>query len=108
VAVSTARFVYSTNDLYLYKNGTLSASNLNFETTGSTSDTSSLAGVIGANLSGTAENFPGRIAEIMVYGVDDDTVRAAVHTYIQTTYGVSMADAVGVTDEWHVTGDTSA
>ena len=107
VAVSTARFVYSSKSLYLYKNGTLSASTTNFSTTGSTSDTSSLAGVIGSNLAGTAENLPARIAEIMIYGQDDDTMRAAVHTYIQSTYGISVADATGVVDEWVVSGDTT-
>lgn len=107
VAVSTARFVFGSKSLYLYKNGTLSTSNTNFQTAGSTSDTASLAGTIGANLAGTAENFPGRIAEILVYGQDDDVMRAAVHTYIQTTYGVPMADATGATDEWVVSGDTT-
>lgn len=107
-AVATARFVYSSSDLYVYKNGNLVTSNLNFQSSGSTSDTSSLAGVIGANLTGSSENFPGRIAEIMVYGQDDDAMRAAVHTYIQTTYGISMADATGVVDEWVVSGDTTA
>lgn len=107
VAVTTARFVYNSSDLYLYKNGTLTSSNLNFQSNGSTSDTSSLAGTIGSNLAGTAENFPGRIAEIMVYGQDDDGMRAAVHTYIQTTYGISTADATGVVDEWVVSGDTT-
>lgn len=107
VAVATARFVYSSSDLYLYKNGTLSTSNLNFQTNGSTSDTSSLAGVIGSSLTGTSENFPGRIAEILVYGQDDDTMRTAVHTYFQTTYGIAMADATGVVDEWVVSGDTT-
>jgi hypothetical protein len=106
-AVATARFVYSSSDLYVYKNGNLVTSNLNFQSNGSTSDTSSLAGVIGANLTGSSENLPGRIAEILVYGQDDDTMRASVHTYIQTTYGISMADATGVVDEWVVSGDTA-
>lgn len=106
-AVATARFVYSSSDLYVYKSGTLSTSNTNFQTNGSTSDTSSLAGVIGANLTGAAENFPGRIAEILVYGQDDDTMRTAVHTYFQTTYGIAMSDATGVVDEWVVSGDTT-
>lgn len=107
VAVSTARFVYSTSDLYIYKNGTLSSTNTNFGTNGSTSDTSSLAGVIGSNLAGTAEILPGRIAEILIYGQDDTDMRAAVHTYIQTTYAISMADATGVVDEWVVSGDAT-
>ena len=107
VAVTTARFVYSSSDLYLYKNGALTASNTSFSTNGSTSNTSSLAGVIGSNLAGTAENLPGRIAEILIYAQDDDAMRAAVHTYIQNTYAIPVADATGVADEWVVTGDTT-
>lgn len=106
-AVVTTRFVFNSSDLHVYKNGILSTSNTNFQTNGLTSDTSSLAGVIGANLTGASENFPGRIAEIIVYGEDDDTMRAAVHTYFQQTYGISMADANGVTDEWVISGDTT-
>lgn len=107
VAVTTARFVYSSSDLYIYKNGTLSSTNTSFGTNGSTSDTSSLAGVIGSNLAGTAEILPGRIAEILIYGQDDPDMRASVHTYIQNTYGISMADATGVVDEWVVSGDAT-
>lgn len=107
VAALTARFVYSSSDLHLYKNGTLITSNTNFTSNGSTSDTSSLAGVIGSNLAGTAEILPGRIAEILAYGQDDPDMRASVHTYIQTTYGISMADATGVVDEWVVSGDAT-
>jgi hypothetical protein len=106
VGVMTSRFVWSSSDLYLYKNGTLSASNTNFQTTGSTSNTASLAAVIGANSAASAEFFAGRILEILVYGVDDVDTRTAVHTYAQVTYGVSMADYTGAADEWVVTGDT--
>lgn len=104
-AVSTARFVYNNSDIYLYKNGTLSTSNANYSTNGSTSDTSSLSGTIGANSTGSAENFSGRIAEILIYGADDTNMRAAVHTYFQTTYGITMADSTGTVDQWVVTGD---
>jgi hypothetical protein len=106
IGVSTARFVWGSSDAYLYKNGTLSATNTSFQTSGSTSDTASLAAVLGANAAASAEFFSGRIMEILVYGVDDTDVRSSVHTYIQNTYGISVADYTGLVDEWIVSGDT--
>lgn len=108
VGVATSRFVWSSSDLYLYKNGTLSGSNVNFQTAGSTSDTASLAGNIGCNPAAAAEFFAGHILEILVYSVDDAPTRTAVHTYAQNTYGVTVSDYAGPAgDEWVVTGDTA-
>jgi hypothetical protein len=103
--IATAVFDYSNNDLFVYKNGTLAGSNTAFQTAGSTDNTISLAGTIGANLAGTAEFAYVRMAEILVYSSVDAGVRAQVHTYLQATYGIAAADALGAGDTWHIQGD---
>ena len=91
--VITAAFDYTNADLYVYRNGTQIGLNSTWQTAGSTSNTASLAGTIGANLAGTAEWCNARIAEILVYSAIDAGTRAAVDTYFQLTYGITMADA---------------
>jgi hypothetical protein len=103
--IATAAFDYANNDLFIYKNGTLAGSSTSFQTAGSTDNTISLAGTIGANLTGTADFAFIRIAEVLVYSSVDPIVRAQVHTYLQATYGISAADALGAGDTWHIQGD---
>lgn len=94
--VLTARFVYSTSDLYIYKDGTLSNSSTTFQTDGSTSNTASLAGVIGADAAATTGNFQGTLMELLVYNDADTTgaLRQQVHSYILQTYGIAASDAL--------------
>lgn len=102
---------YSLADALLYQDGTQIASNLAWHTAGPTSDTASLAGAIGANPNGSGEWFTGKIAEILVYNTadTDGSLRANVDTYFYNQYaGTSPADYAGVSDEWVVTGDTTA
>lgn len=99
-----AVFDWTNSDLVLYQNGTSAASNLAFQTAGSSENTASLAGVIGANLAGASEFFFGRIAEILVYSAVDATTRAQVGTYFQSTYGIAASDAVAVGDVWFKEG----
>jgi hypothetical protein len=108
-AILTAAYRWSTSDLLLYKNGTQIASNTSFQTNGSTSNTASLTGFIGANAPGSSEQFGGQIAEILVYADGDTggTLKANVHTYLANTYGLSTpSDYLGLSDEWVVSGDT--
>jgi len=85
----TAVYRWSTSDLLLFKNGTQIASSTTFQTDGTTSDTPSLAGVIGSNLAGAAEFFAGHIAEILVYNTADTagTLVTQINDYAQATYG---------------------
>jgi hypothetical protein len=96
LAVLTGIWRWSTSDVFLFKNGTQVASSLSFQTTGTTSNTASLTGFIGANAAGTAEWFSGQIAEILAYDSADldGSLRANVHTYLKNTYGVSSSDYV--------------
>lgn len=90
--VVTACFDWTNRVLTLFKNGTQVAQTTTFQTAGSTSNTASLAGVIGANLAGAAEYFSGRIARIFAYSTVDTTVKTALHGYVQNRYGITMAD----------------
>lgn len=110
LGVLTGSFQWSANDLFLYDDGNLIASTLAFQAVGSTSNTPSLAGAIGANAVGGAEFFSGQIAEmIIVNAVDTPTVRANVHTYLYNTYGgTNVPSDYSALDEWVVTGDTVA
>ncbi len=103
--VLTGVFNYAGGAEVLYKNGTQAATAT--VTSGTTSNTSSLAGCIGANPNGSAETFYGNIMEVIAYSAIDATTRAAVDTYFQVTYGISLADASSGLDEWVVTGDTA-
>jgi hypothetical protein len=103
--VISAMYDWTNADLLLFKNGAQTASNLTFQTAGSSENTVSLAGVVGANLPGTAEFAAVSIAEIVVYSAVDAATRAAVSTYIQATYGVTQADASLAGDLWHIQGD---
>lgn len=104
-AVAAGRFVYSGSDLHTLKNGAAAASNAAWHTNGASEDTRSLAGAIGSNANGTAEYWFGSICEILVYAADHDaSARAAVHTYVQATYGIPVADFDGVANEWIVSG----
>lgn len=93
--VLTARYVWSSSDVYLYQDGTETGSNTSFQTDGSTDNTASLAGVIGANLAGNNEWFQGHLLELLVYNDADTsgTLRQSVHTYFQSTYGITSSDA---------------
>lgn len=103
--ILTSRFLWSSSDLYLYQNGTQVGSSTSFQTDGSTDNTASLAGVIGANLAGTGEWFQGHILELLLYN-DSDTsgaLRQSVHSYFQQTYGIASTDALAA-GEWVVSG----
>lgn len=104
-SVLTARYDWTNSDVYLHQNGTLTGSNTAFQTNGSTDNTSSLAGVIGANLAGTGEWFQGHILEILAYNDADasGTLRAGVHSYFQQTYGIASSDGSSA-GEWLVSG----
>lgn len=103
----TTVFDWTNSDLYQYKNGTQIIGNTSFQAAGNTSNTASLAGTIGANLAGAAEFYVGDIAEILVYNEASSALRANVHTYLQATYGLSMADSTGSGDQWIVQGDAT-
>jgi hypothetical protein len=114
VAVLTALYRWVDADLFLIKNGTQIASNTSFQTAGSTSDTASLTGFIGANANGTGEFFSGHIARILAYVTPDTdaSLRGNVHSYLKDTYPSlpTPADYTGTTvnNEWIVSGDTKA
>lgn len=103
--ILTARYDWTNSDVYLHQNGVLTGSNTSFQTNGSTDNTASQAGVIGANLTGTGEWFQGHILEIIVYASADSSgaIRQAVHSYFKQTYGISSNDAVDGS-EWVVSG----
>jgi hypothetical protein len=109
--ILTGSFQWVSNDLFLYEDGTQTASSLSFETVGATSNTVSLAGAIGANAVGGAEWFSGLIAELLIYETTDATgsVRANVHSYLYNTYGGTNvpSDFSGVPDEWIISGDST-
>jgi hypothetical protein len=88
--VLMGRYVYSGSDLYIVRNGTQLASEVNFQTAGSTSDTASQAGVIGSNSGQTAEFFSGTIMEILIYNSDDTALREQVHSYIANEYSITI------------------
>jgi hypothetical protein len=88
-----ACFDFTNNDAFLYKNGTQVGASTSFQTAGSTSNTISLAGTIGANLAGAAEFANVGIAEILVYSAVDSTTRTELADYFQATYGITMSDA---------------
>ena len=99
----TGRLVWSASDAFLYQDGAQAGTNASFQTDGVTSDTESLAGVLGANLAGAAEFFQGHILELLVYGDADAALRQAVGSYVAQTYGVAVSDAVPA-EEWIVSG----
>lgn len=88
-AILTAEYRWGTSDLYLYKNGTLVASSTSFQTSGSTSDTSSLAGYIGCN-GAAGEFFQGMIGQVIVKDVADPTgtVKQNIWDYQMYRYGL--------------------
>lgn len=104
--VLTGRVVYSSSDLYLYKDGTQVATTTSFQTDGTSQDTASLTGVIGANLAGNNEWFQGHLLELLVYDGDDasGTLRQNVHSYLSQLYGISLSDALAASTEWVVSG----
>lgn len=102
--VLAGRYLWSASDVLLYQGGDQTGSNTSFQDNGSTSDTRSLAGVIGSNLAGSGEWFSGHILEILAYW-DADTsgdLRKAVDSYFLATYGIPSSD--GATAEWIVSG----
>jgi hypothetical protein len=103
--IATLSLDWTNSDLLLYRNGTLGASNTSFQTAGNSENTISLAGTIGSNLAGTAEFCNVRIAEILAYSAADAITRAAVHTYLAATYGITAADANPAGDTWVIQGD---
>ncbi len=90
IEVIAARYVWSNSDLYLLRNGTQLATNTNYQTAVSTSNTASLSGVIGANSSQAAEFYSGTILEILVYESDVTALREQVHSYIANEYGITI------------------
>lgn len=102
----SARFVWSSSDLYQYLNGSLGGSSTSWLANGSTSDTAALSACVGANTAGTAEYFGGHIAEIIIYSADlNASQRATVHSYIQDTYNINVSDYSNTGDTWIVDGD---
>lgn len=106
--VLTACFDWGNRVLTIYKNGTQVATTTTLQTAGNTSNTPSLAGVIGANLAGTSEFFLGRYARIIAHGSVDPTLRLQLHTYLQAQYAIPMADVAGAADVWLKEGSFSA
>ncbi|TAH32479.1 hypothetical protein EYC59_05920, partial [Candidatus Saccharibacteria bacterium] len=107
--VMTSRFLYGTQTMSLYDNGSSIVSNSAAQTAGATSNTASLAAAIGARADATTDYFSGMIAEVIIYNSPDTTsMRTAVESYVQDAYGISVSTYVsGGTDEWIVTGDTT-
>lgn len=98
VMILTAIYRWNTSDLLLFKNGTQIAARTDFQADGLTSDTASLAGAIGSNTAGTAEFYPGEIAEIAVHNSADltgDLVKQ-LSAYAAATYG--SVDTTAPTD----------
>lgn len=92
--VMTGRWNYSAASVAILKNGAQLNSGT-FQTAGSTSNTASLAGVIGADAATTTGNFQGTLLELLVYNDADvsGALRQQVHSYILQTYGLTSSDA---------------
>ena len=74
---------WSDNDLFLYQNGTLVASNPTFQSQGLTPNTTSNAtSGIGAG------SFDGKIAEMVIYNSDQSANRVAIETNINDHYSI--------------------
>lgn len=104
--ILTGIWRWNVQDIFVYADGTLAASNLNSQTAGTTANTSSLSGAIGSAGTTTTELFSGSIAEILIFSDADTNKMANVHTYFANTYGVTTSDFIGTPNEWIFTGDT--
>lgn len=85
--LDTAVFDYTNSDLYLYRNGSLEASNTSFQTGGNTSNTAAFTSMIGSGVGGV-DFFLGDIAEILVYHTAHDaTTRQRIRNYLRYKWG---------------------
>lgn len=91
-----ARFNWSAGELELDEDTTQVASSTSFQSPGTTSNTSSLVGAIGARANGAGEYFAGRIADILIYSDADETHQARVHNYLAGRYGLALTTGVTV------------
>jgi hypothetical protein len=73
---------YNDSEGYLYQNGTNVATELNFQSSGNSSNTSSLLVEFGSN------GFDGTIREIIVYNSDQSANRVAIETNINDHYNI--------------------
>lgn len=111
--VLTSNVLFSTSQLQLFKNGGQIGSTVTLSGAGTSQNTVSLTGFLGANSTNTAEWLNGGLTELFVYAPSDaanaTSIRAAVHTYLQNAYGPSVADSLGSgnPDVWYLTGDTA-
>lgn len=88
----TILFEYAAASLTHWVNGSVKVTGA-WQTAGSTSDTQSLGGCLGSAPNGTAEFANIDFAEIIIYKRKlTDAERSDVHTYLQNTYGVRVAD----------------
>ena len=87
---------YANSDAFIYENGTLRASELNFLTSGSTSDTDATWTSIGASsdATGAAVNnqLDGFVGEVCVYQrALSSTERLTVERYLGAKWGITVA-----------------
>jgi hypothetical protein len=81
---------YVNSDAYVYANGLLIASNMSFQTTGSSSDTRSAGGNF-FRLS-ASQPYRGAIAEVLVYQrVISDAERKSVERYLGDKWGITVS-----------------
>jgi hypothetical protein len=73
---------YSDAEAYLYQNGTNVATDLNFQSTGNTSNTSSASANFGDN------GFDGSIKELIIYNSDQSANRVAIEANINDHYDI--------------------
>jgi len=71
-------------EAYLYQNGANVGTDLSFQTSGNTEDTSSTGGNNGIGFTG----FNGRIREVIVYNTDQTANRVGIETNINDFYGI--------------------
>lgn len=88
-SVLTGILDYTNSDAFIYLGQSLDGSTTSFQADGSTSDTDSLAGRLGSNLSNT-DLFDGQIAELIVFHeAHNADQRALIWAYLNRKWGLS-------------------
>lgn len=94
LALLHGRFNWTGAQAAVYQDGTSVASTSAFQTAGSTSNTVSLSGAIGARSDGGAERASFQLVRMLVYRDADAAKRAEVDTYLADQYGLTVADYI--------------